>query len=102
MHLSARHTVNGNKQAILEGGKPVRHGGPNSPAVVLKQGARVIRQSDDSLLISSKLAVIPSVQAIARSQPNAAVFGCQDGPDINTRQALFDRNRGDGHVVKTV
>jgi hypothetical protein len=46
--------------------------------------------------------VIPSVQAITGSDPNAAIRGCQHGLNSVIRQTLIRRKPGDGQVAKAV
>src|SRR5277367_5702037 len=82
MHDPARHATYGNKPAVLEVGKRASRRDPNSPAIILEERVRIIRQSTASLAIDRNLPVIPSVQAITRSQPNAAVPGRQDRPNV--------------------
>src|SRR5580658_7376661 len=82
MHDPARYATDGNKPAILEVGKPACRGDPNSAAIILKERVRTILQSTASLTENRNLAVIPSVQAITRTKPNAAVSGRQDGPNV--------------------
>src|SRR5580693_6896231 len=78
MRISAGQDVNGNEPAIIEIGSPTRCDYPNPPSVVLKEGIHIIvRQSNASLMINRGLPVIPSVQAIIRAKPDAAVVGCQ-------------------------
>jgi hypothetical protein len=71
--------------------------------IVLEEGLHgIIRQSTVSLAVNRNLPVIPSVQAVASAEPNAAIRGRQDGPDVVIRQTLLDRNRGGSEVAKTV
>jgi hypothetical protein len=78
-------------------------GDPNSPAIVLKDGIHgVIRQSTVSLAVNRNLPVIPSVQAIRSAKPNAAILGCENGPNEGVRQTLLARNRSHREVANAV
>src|SRR5271166_4704893 len=120
MHVSARHRTHGNKPAILEVSNPAGRGDPNSPLTVLKERPSVVigqpfvdylayqfltvaaRKQPPSLAVNRNLPVIPSVQAINRAKPNAAISGRQNGPGFGIRQTLFDGNGGDGEVAKAI
>ncbi len=102
MHDPARRAVYGNKPAILEVGNPSSRGDPNSSAIILKEGGCIVWQSAVSLAVDRNLAVIPSVQAIGSTEPNAAIPGRQDRPNAGIGQTLLDRNRRDGEVSKAV
>jgi hypothetical protein len=60
------------------------------------------RGSCASFAVNGNLPVIPSVQAFVSAKPNAAIPGRQDGTYGGARQALLDRNCGDGEVAKSV
>src|SRR5712691_8727888 len=76
---------------------------PNSSAVVLKEGRHtIIRQSTASLAVNRISPVLPSVQAIIRAKPNAAIRGRQDRHNGVIRQTLLDRNGCDREAAKAV
>lgn len=91
------------KPAILKVGNAAVRGDPNSPVNVLKEGLDgIVGQSTALRVVSRDAPVIPSIQAIARAEPNAAVPGRQDGRSEGIRQPLLDGNRRGGEVAKAV
>src|SRR5215831_18640952 len=120
MRHRAGHRGYATKPAILEKGNSMQSRNPDPPPVILIKGLqRITRQSivNDlahspirsrasirgvaSSAIDRDLAVIPSIQAIAAANPDAAIPGGQDG-SIAGRQTLLRSNRGDRVVPKTV
>jgi hypothetical protein len=103
MYVSGGHVPYRSKPAILEIGNAATRGDANAPSIILKDGLHgIVRQSTTSLAINRNVAVIPSVQAITTTEPNAAVLGPQDGRNEGIGQPLLHRNRGDGKVAKAV
>src|ERR1700692_207661 len=62
----------------------------------------VARSCFSPLAINSKMAIIPSVQAMSSAEPDAAIPDREDGFNDGIRQTLLDRNRGDCEVAKAV
>jgi len=103
IHVSVRDSAYPKKTAILEVGNAAERGGPDSSAIVHKEGMHVVVwQSTASLAVNRSVPVIPSVQARTCSKPNTAISGRQYGPNVGTRQTLLDRNRGDREISKVV
>jgi hypothetical protein len=102
LHASQGRGAYGNEPAILEPGNPVRRGGPNSPAIILKEGLHIIIRQSVAFPIYRDLTVVPSVQAIKSAKPDAAVPSRQNRKNVGIRQALLDRDRWYGEVAKAV
>src|SRR5262249_51386857 len=98
-----------NKPVIFKVAEPTNRGDPNSPAIILKQRMRVKSVElpvsfvaagywlcaapglRAALAVNRNLPVIPSVQAVTGAEPDAAIPGCQNGPDDGRRQTLVHR-----------
>src|SRR5271163_2591694 len=79
MHDSAGRRTHRNETATFEVSDAAKGGDPDSAAVILKQGMGAILRQPVALAVNRYQARVPSVQAIARANPNATVPGSQDG-----------------------
>jgi hypothetical protein len=71
-------------------------GGPQLPTLILKKGKHLIAAVDRDF------AILPSVQAIGRSQPHGAIGRRENRRNASARQTLLDGNRRDGELAKAV
>src|ERR1700761_7097395 len=84
------------KPAILEVSNPATGGDPDTPAIILIEGLQIVLRQSISRSIDRNLPIVPSVQAIRRAHPDAAILGCKNGGDEDVGQTRLGRNRGNG------
>ena len=128
---AVRYGCDGNKPVRLEKGNPAWRPDPHSPASVLKEGVRLVRQpavgnlsnraprvgrscgesadrgaiahgSQASIAINRDLAFTPSIQPIRCAKPKTSIPRGDNGKHPSARETLLVRKRGDGEVAKQV